>query len=78
MPLGIRIRIEQHAFGFRAITACPARFLEVILQRARGVRMDDQPNIVLVDPHPEGIGGANDLGVPGQEVILDLLFLRRL
>src|SRR5437016_7446755 len=39
--------------------------------------MYDQSNIFLVDAHAKRVCGTDDFGIPGEEFVLDALFLRR-
>ena len=78
LPLAILLVIEQHALGGPPVPSGAPGLLEVILQRAGRVGMDDQPHVLFVDAHAEGVGGADDLDVASQEFVLDsLLFGRR-
>ena len=76
LPLAILLRVEQHTLGLPPVTPGAAGLLQVVLQRARRVGVDDQPDVFLVNAHAEGVGGADDSGVAGEEFVLDALLLR--
>ena len=66
----------QNAFGGVAVASRPARLLQVVFQGTGDIGMDDQAHIFLVDAHAESIGGADDRGQAGDEILLDA-FLQR-
>ena len=65
--------VEQEALRRLAVAAGAPRLLVIALQRARQVVVDDEPHVALVDPHPEGGGGDDDLGAALHERILGRL-----
>ncbi len=49
--------IEQHALGFQAVAAGPARFLLVMLDRLGHGGVQDEADVGAVDAHAESDGG---------------------
>ena len=50
-----------------------ARLLQVVLQGAGDIGVDDQAHVRLVDAHAEGVGGDDGLQVTADEALLDVL-----
>ncbi len=73
--LGLHVlRVEQQdAFGFVPIAPSSAGLLKVVLQRAGDFGVDHQPDIGLVHPHAEGIGGGDHLQFAVEKATLRLL-----
>ena len=78
LGLDILLAVEEDALGILGIPPGPAGLLDVVFERTGDIRVDHQPDIVLVDPHAEGVGGADDLRLAADEIILDPPFFRRL
>ncbi len=56
LSLHVIRRIKQHATCRFTIPSRAAGLLQIILQRARDIGVDDQPHIRLVDSHSESVG----------------------
>ena len=56
---------EQHGIGRLAVASGPAGLLEISLGTVRKVKMDDEPDVRLVDAHPESVGTDHDPDLPG-------------
>ena len=52
----VALVVEQEAFGGLLIPSGPTDLLIPRLHRARHFGVDHEPDVVFVDPHPEGIG----------------------
>ena len=78
LALGVLAAEQQHAAGGLAVASGPAGLLHVVLQRARDVGMDHQPDVRLVDPHAEGVGRGDDPEPAVAETLLHLLLPLRL
>ena len=63
---------QQQRQGGQAVASRTARLLVVGLQRRRHARVQDGAHVRLVHPHPEGVGGADQIQVAGQEAALDV------
>ncbi len=74
---GLRVarRPEENGGGGLSVAARASGLLQVGLEAARHVEMDDQPDVVLVDAHAEGVRGCDDPDVAADEVVLALAAL---
>ena len=73
LALHVVLRVKQNAPRSLLVPSGAARLLEIVLQRAGDVGVDDQAHVRLVDAHPEGVGGDNGLQVAADETLLDVL-----
>ena len=78
LALDILFVEDQDALCGIAVPAGPTGLLQIILQRGWNIGVDDEPHILLVDPHAEGVGRADDRGGAGDETVLDTFLQRRL
>jgi len=76
LALHVLLVVEQHAAGGLTVAAGTAGLLDIVLQRARRLGMDDNAHVLLVHAHAEGIGRADDLQLAGDEGLLDAPLLR--
>ena len=65
--------VEQHAAGGGPVASGAPGLLQVILERAGDVGVDDQPHVGLVDAHAEGVGRGDDAQRAGNEGLLGFL-----
>ena len=77
LALHVVLRVEQDATRPLLVPSSAARLLEIVLQRAGDVGVDDQANVRLVDAHAEGVGGDDGPQVAADEALLDVLLRLR-
>ena len=73
LALHVVLRVEQYAACPLLIPSSAARLLQVVLQGAGDIGVDDQAHVRLVDAHAEGVGGDDGLEVTTDEALLDVL-----
>jgi hypothetical protein len=71
----IRIRKQQETMGSQPVASGPAYLLVIAFDIFWHIIMDDEPDIRLVYPHPEGYGGHNDVHIVIDEQLLVLFSL---
>lgn len=70
LDLGIAVAREYDPKRSLPITPSTADFLVVVFDRTGEIVVDDEPDVLLVDPHPESIGCDDDLVIVVHEGIL--------
>ena len=76
LALHVRRVVEQDTAVQGGGRARPGRLLDVVLQGAGDVQVHHQAHVLLVHPHAEGVGGADDAQLAGDEGVLDAALLR--
>ena len=66
---------EQHRIGPLAVTACPAGFLIIFLERIWDIDMHHKPHVGLVDAHAERIGCHHHAALVGSPFVLFVLLV---
>ena len=61
LALHVVLRVEQYAACPLLVPSSAARLLQVVLQGAWDIGVDDQAHVRLVDAHAEGVGGDDGL-----------------
>ena len=74
LALNVVLGVEQHAAGILTVASGAAGLLQVVLQGAGDVGVNDQPHVGFVDAHAEGVGGDDGPDVAPYEALLHVLF----
>ena len=71
LGLDVLLIEQQHAAGGLAVPAGAPGLLQVVLQRARDVGVDHDPDVGLVHPHAEGVRRRDHRQIALDEALLD-------
>ena len=69
-PHEVRGRVDEQTLGLEAVSPGAPGLLLVVLERPRRPRVDDEPDVGPVDPHPERHGGDHDVCALAEERVL--------
>ena len=67
---------DQDALRVLAVSTCPTGLLEIIFQRPGDIGVQDQADVVLVDPHAKGVCCTDHRDLTGDELFEEPFFQR--